>query len=486
MNKMTTFAGSLALVLGYFILPILEIAQSNIQIVPLYGLRNIDLVIFSVTTFIFAIICIKACLKNEKLSKALFAFLLLLSVLYLCSFFPAGYGWSAIPSLAFILTVLRYRYSLVSGLTALMLVPFLMLGFISYFPKKDFTSSAENIIPELTLKESAPKNIFIFMLDGSDISSFGLGHDSYPRRDLFPVFGRLVAKDFEWFPMAFSNGSYTDISLKLMFTGISDLKEADKVYQKVNPLFSSLSQKYKPYIYQFRNYYKNFCETHPFDCYPFTGKSLESKFKGLSVLLELYLHRLSLNTSKMSFQTGLDFKPEDLTFLRLLRVAEDITKMPKNGRNFFYFHGFNRTFEQQLVFERELNILMNVIKAKDWYDDSLILFVSDHGIDFTQDGYMYGAYTNHNDITFKVPLAIKWPKKFKRGIRNEVIQNLDIFPTIMHSVFEEKGLEKFKIDGADLNKIVPQWREIQMYCNDKGEVATLEKDFTISKCRKRL
>jgi arylsulfatase A-like enzyme len=81
-------------------------------------------------------------------------------------------------------------------------------------------------------------------------------------------------------------------------------------------------------------------------------------------------------------------------------------------------------------------------------------------------------------------LAIKWPKSKKIGLRTELAQNLDLFPTIMHSVFESKQLEKFKMDGNDLNGPLPQWRKIQMYCSEKGEIASLNSDMTMTTCQK--
>lgn len=484
MRSWTLVAGSVALTLGYFVLPIIDLAETNPQIVLLYGLQNRDLIIFSLISLSLIVIVSRLIMIKEILSKVLLSILLSMSVLYLCSFLLNGFRYLSLPLLVSTFFLIKYRFSFLKRLTSFMLIPFILIAIIKYLPKFLTRPDHQMNTSNLVLRSDAPKNVIILMLDGSDITSFGLGSDLYPRRDLFPVLNRLLVKDFEWFPNTYSNGSYTDISLKLMFTGISDLKQAYKIYKNLNPLFSALSRHYNPSIFQFKNYYQNFCDERPDGCYPFTGETIVPKFKGLSVLFELYFHRLSLYNSVLSFRTGLDFNPEDLTFLSLKQVTGHVKEIANETRNFLYFHGFNRTYEQQFSFEHQLNGFMKLLKEKGWYDDSLILIISDHGVDFTQDGYKYGPLTKHNDITFKVPLAIKWPKSKKKGLRKELAQNLDLFPTIMHSVFESKQLEKFKMDGNDLNGPLPHWREIKMYCSEKGEIASLNKDMTMSTCQK--
>ena len=74
--------------------------------------------------------------------------------------------------------------------------------------------------------------------------------------------------------------------------------------------------------------------------------------------------------------------------------------------------------------------MIELLKQKDLYDNTMILFTSDHG-DYMgyhhlllKGGYMY-------DPTVKVPLIIKWPGNINSGtLSQRMVQNIDLAPTI--------------------------------------------------------
>ncbi len=77
--------------------------------------------------------------------------------------------------------------------------------------------------------------------------------------------------------------------------------------------------------------------------------------------------------------------------------------------------------------------ILDHLKAHGLYDESLIVFFSDHGDEFFDRGNFGHAHPNvHQDVT-RVPMVVRFPASF--GVaphRSEVpVQNLDLFPTVV-------------------------------------------------------
>ncbi len=90
--------------------------------------------------------------------------------------------------------------------------------------------------------------------------------------------------------------------------------------------------------------------------------------------------------------------------------------------------------------DRMFEKLCNALKEAGEYDNSLILFLSDHG-DYTGDyGVSEKAQNSFEDCLTNVPLLIKAPKtdKIDVGITNSLAELVDFYATIQ----DYAGLEK--------------------------------------------
>ena len=64
-------------------------------------------------------------------------------------------------------------------------------------------------------------------------------------------------------------------------------------------------------------------------------------------------------------------------------------------------------------------------------DDTLIVFMSDHGEEFLEHGRMFHGQTVYNELT-QVPLVMRWPGAIPSGIVvDENVQLIDIMPTLL-------------------------------------------------------
>jgi arylsulfatase A-like enzyme len=98
--------------------------------------------------------------------------------------------------------------------------------------------------------------------------------------------------------------------------------------------------------------------------------------------------------------------------------------------------------------EALLKPVVEKLKALGLYNESMIIFTSDHGEEF----FEHGSWDHGNqlyDEILRVPLVIKFPDSRFHGKRVEsIIRGVDIMPTVL----EEMGIQagRLKLDGTSL------------------------------------
>lgn len=98
--------------------------------------------------------------------------------------------------------------------------------------------------------------------------------------------------------------------------------------------------------------------------------------------------------------------------------------------------------------EALLKPLVEKLKALGLYDDTMIIFTSDHGEEFFEHGsWDHGVHLY--DESIRVPLVIKFPKSRFQGKRVEsVVRGVDIMPTVLEEMDIVAG--RLKLDGQSL------------------------------------
>ena len=74
-------------------------------------------------------------------------------------------------------------------------------------------------------------------------------------------------------------------------------------------------------------------------------------------------------------------------------------------------------------------LFLEELKRRDLFDDSLIILVADHG-EALGEGDRYGHNVTLENHQIKVPLVIKYPGQRKPAVVEEVVSQLNLFPTI--------------------------------------------------------
>jgi len=103
-----------------------------------------------------------------------------------------------------------------------------------------------------------------------------------------------------------------------------------------------------------------------------------------------------------------------------------------------------------LIFE----LLIFLMKRR-LFDNTMIIITSDHGDQFGEHGLFFHVFSLYDQL-IKIPILIKYPKKMgKYGIKNEIVQNVDLFPTIIDliDVDDEETLAQFQGNSLLSNRI---------------------------------
>ncbi len=123
-------------------------------------------------------------------------------------------------------------------------------------------------------------------------------------------------------------------------------------------------------------------------------------------------------------------------------------------RNFYYYVS---QYDREIRYmDEQFKRFIETLKKLDLYDNSLIIFTSDHGEGMGEHNYFF-AHGEHlyNSLTH-VPLIIKYGKKLI-GQRTDYVQHIDILPTIFN-VLDMKLDSRFR--GGDLRQQEKTSREI--------------------------
>jgi N-sulfoglucosamine sulfohydrolase len=112
--------------------------------------------------------------------------------------------------------------------------------------------------------------------------------------------------------------------------------------------------------------------------------------------------------------------------------------------------------------DQGLGHLVDILKSAGKYDDTLIIYISDHGIAFP------GAKTTVYEPGLRSPCIVRHPDAEQRGITNDaMISWVDITPTILDfaGAWPTDEQEKYPIQGRSFqpvitNQVTDGWNEV--------------------------
>ncbi len=128
--------------------------------------------------------------------------------------------------------------------------------------------------------------------------------------------------------------------------------------------------------------------------------------------------------------------------------TEDVLALPKKARWVKqHREALSDLYDAEIAFnDTSFGELVANLQARDLWDDTLVVFLSDHGEEFQE----HGAWTHGRalfDESIRIPLIVKWPGQRKGERRRDLAQQIDVGSTIL----SELGLEwPEAFEGRDL------------------------------------
>ena len=465
--------------------PLLEILRKNTNIQELYGFSEVDFLITFIFGFVLPwILSLGIAIKFPSKMKFVTVFWLFFSTLFFIA--PMFWGTKILILVLlslFSLSTLKNPHGFLKILVWASLIVLPDGCYKTFFLMKDHLSLRLNSpkLPQFKKASSAPKNVFLFLLDGTDLTTSYLDEQELPRADLLPTLHQVFKSDFIWFPRAVTNGPQTYLAVPVMMSGVFDYSDAKSRISDSWEIFSAAAQSYNVTGFFYLNFYRNFCVQNRKHCHPFGQKQQSESTRGASILFQMYAHRWSGGFVQLPFKLGKDFKPEGESY----KFDELLSKVKeqRDGNNFYYFHLFRRTLHGLIDFDQNLARLITLLKEEKLYEDSMIMITADHGYDETQTGNKYGEQSKFTPRVFRIPVAIK-PVGINQGKTSAYpAQTIDIFSTFLVNAYDEKAAKEIKLDGVDL--LVPQIdsRRHLVHCT-KESTAEFLTPHQLTECKK--
>lgn len=113
--------------------------------------------------------------------------------------------------------------------------------------------------------------------------------------------------------------------------------------------------------------------------------------------------------------------------------------------------------------DHQLGRIINILKETGQYENTIIIFTSDHGELLGDHGLIYKGCRFYEGLTH-VPLIISWPGKGLNNVRSDaLVELIDLAPTILEAV----GLEiPYYMQGQSLLSIIKGEKEASYHKND--------------------
>lgn len=317
--------------------------------------------------------------------------------------------------------------------------------------------------------------VFLIVLDELNLNVL-LSDAGTIDAERFPHFARLAAHSY-WFRQAAANADETDYSLSVLLTGNYPLGGAPTYSYYPDNLFSWLAPYYEIYAYEAGT---RFCDPERFHCLTATARGGRGHLEFLRDVSLIYLamvlpQEMDVGIPDIQRTWGPFRNPRELILARLERFRkfmDTLGSLPGNSRVLVYFHhllphspyildesgridesepdyfdarfrgnqrllsGLTQRYRRQTMYlDKELGQLIEELKERGFYDDSLLIVTADHGVSdlpaapgraLTEaDGVILNA-----ELLVRVPLFIKVPHQTEGVTVIGDAQHIDIVPTV--------------------------------------------------------
>lgn len=303
----------------------------------------------------------------------------------------------------------------------------------------------------IKIKETKKPNIIIILSDAlrkDHLGCYGYKRDTTPNIDLF-------AKDATLFKNAFAQSPSTKPSIASLFTSRYP-SQHNTIYNEdaLNSTYITLAEVLKENNYLTAGFIENpvisgvFNYNQGFDSWELddrrhieeTDESMADFDRKIFTWLDvhykqpffLYIHYIDPHmpyNAPAQFKNFFDENHDESKIGDIDKRFEDEKLSHESEKNLEYlilsYDNEVRYIDSRF---RELIIKLKQLKI---LDDSIVIFLSDHGEGFLEHKRFQHSYSVYSELV-NMPLIIRYPKLFKKRYEKKYVQQIDIFPTIMY------------------------------------------------------
>lgn len=303
-------------------------------------------------------------------------------------------------------------------------------------------AEAKPIAPPVTKSASQQPNVVIFLVDTLRRDHLSLYGYRYPTSPELQKFGsQAVVCD-----RAISQCSWTSPTVASLFTGEYPSGHGIKSHgEQLHEGFTTIAE----YLKQ-RTYYTLACVANTgignhrgyeqgFDDWLYMQRS---KVPELVETAATHLGRTPFFLYVHVMDSHYPYRPADPPFDSLIRKPEGaVVRSRQLSMTNLRGHEIVPT-DIELDYMRSLydseiasvdhyfGRLVQILKDKGLYENTLIVFISDHGEEFREHGGYYHGHTLYDELT-RVALVLKPPAPFAPRRLSEPVQTIDVYPTIV-------------------------------------------------------
>ncbi|RXJ73604.1 hydrolase [Veronia nyctiphanis] len=119
--------------------------------------------------------------------------------------------------------------------------------------------------------------------------------------------------------------------------------------------------------------------------------------------------------------------------------------------------------------------LLDNLKQSGVLDNTIVVFTSDHGIEFNETGSnSWGSNSNYSQYQLRVPMVIHWPKQDSLAMK-DYSSHLDLVPTLMESMLDVSSPAYLYTSGKNMFELSQTPRK-WVIAGDSRDIAVIQKD----------
>jgi arylsulfatase A-like enzyme len=127
--------------------------------------------------------------------------------------------------------------------------------------------------------------------------------------------------------------------------------------------------------------------------------------------------------------------------------------------------------------DKKLEKFFEQVKALDLYENTIFIFISDHGEEFADHGNFGHRNTIYEEM-IKIQFFIHCPKRFPPKTHRSIVRNIDVLPTII-DLLDLKG-SKNTMDGVSLKSLITGKTDdldLNVYIDSNSQVGMRDKEW---------